>query len=147
MRRYLIRLFTAAAAVVFLAVGAASPALATTNPPPRIQTAGMGGSWNDVYGGFRIRPHTVFFGSFYLIKRLYYRHYNHRDAYGHGRLVIGSGACCVNTYRASAYFYGVRQHAGIGRYFKYLRLRWRSHHRSHSKLLWISSAGAWTWRY
>jgi hypothetical protein len=41
--RYIIRLLTATAAVAFLALGAASPALATTTPLPKIQTGGMGG--------------------------------------------------------------------------------------------------------
>src|SRR5262245_61654524 len=99
------RLLTAVTAVLFLALGAASPALASSLP--RIQTYGMGGSWHD--GGWRIRPHLVAFGAHFLIKKLSYRHYNQRDAYGHGRLVVDNCRpnCVVGGYwvRASGYFF------------------------------------------
>jgi len=140
--KYIIRLMAAVATVVVLAVGAASPALAATSPLPKIQTNGF----NNWQTGWRVRPHTVVFGTFFEIKRLSYQHYNHRDAYGHGRLVVASGACCVHHYRASAYFYGPRQHSGPGKYFGHLRLRWRQNHKSHSMLLWINQKGQWWWR-
>jgi hypothetical protein len=131
-------------AVAGLALPAAAPASASSLP--KIQTAGMSGAgWSS---GWRVRPRTVYFGSYFLIKNLRYRYYNGTNAYAHGRLLVDNCRpnCAQAGYfaNATAYFWGVFYHRGPGLNFGYLRLRW-GRHLQHSKFLWING-GVWDWR-
>lgn len=130
---------------VALGVGLLLPAAgsASASSLPKIQTAGMGGSWSGVW---RVRPGAVAFGAHFLIKNLRYRDYTGSKAYAHGRLLIDrcrpncvTGGHYVN---ATAYFWDVFNHSGPGKNFGYLRLRWGRHR---SMLLWINGAGGWSW--
>lgn len=134
----------AMATVAGLVLPSAAPASATTLP--KIQTAGMSGAgWSS---GWRVRPRTVYFGSYFEIKNLRYRYYNGTKAYAHGKLLVDNCRpnCAAAGYwaNATAYFWGVFYHRGPGLNFGYLRLRW-GRHLQHSKLLWINN-GVWDWR-
>jgi hypothetical protein len=119
----------------------AAAALASSRPLPKIQTDGFG-NWHTAW---RVRPAAVGFGMHFLIKNVRYSSYGQRSAYGHGRLEVDS--CrpnCVkggHWVKATAHFFHVFDHAGPGRNFGNLRLRW--HH--HTMLLWITSRGQWQW--
>jgi hypothetical protein len=126
------------------AIGTSAPARASatsSRPLPKVQTAGMSGSWHG--GTWRVRPRTVAFGALYEVRRIKWSSWTGGNAFGRGHLVA-----CASEVRPTGchngvvniHLYGVFNHAGPGRNFGNLK-----YSGSHSKHLWINSQGSWTW--